>query len=219
MKKTGFIILLLMLAAFTLPAQPNIGAAPDGQRGPTHIESDSADFDLIHRRAVYVGNVRVSDPQMRLTCGELTADLPQNGGRIDHMIARTKVVMDSVDDKGQTNHATCDEAIYSYSVADGVTNEAVTLTGHAMAEDSQVILYGEPIIYNRATGGLTASNQHMIIKQSLATALARTNPPAAATHVPQAPTNLTPARTSLPPGAAQSANGTPAPPTKSAQPE
>jgi len=158
----------------------------------TRIDSVRAEFDLTARRAVYQGNVRVDDPQMKLTCEQLTADLPQSGGHINHLVALTNVVMDSVDEKGQTNHATSDMAIYDYHVQDGVTNETITLSGNAKAENAQVILYGEPIIYNRATGSLTATNQHMIFRQNLTSAPVNTNTPVAKTNLPAANTNFPP---------------------------
>jgi lipopolysaccharide transport protein LptA len=183
-KKFYLMALLVLAGGARLHAQTNMNAAPNATRAPTRIDSDSADFYLTVRRAIYHGNVHVDDPQMKLTCEELTADLPQSGGHINHLVALTNVVMDSVDDKGQTNHATSDKAVYDYNVQNGVTNETITLTGNAKAENAQVILYGEPIIYNRADGSLTAKNQHMIIRQNLASALANTNSPATKTNFP-----------------------------------
>ena len=135
------------------------------------------------RTATYYGNVRVDDPQMKLTCAWLVADLPQNGGHINHIVAETNVVIDFTDEKGQTNHATSDKAVYNYNVQGAVTNETVTLTGNARAENAQVILTGEPIVWNRANGGLTATNEHTIFRQNLDNAITRTNAPAANTNL------------------------------------
>src|SRR5271154_5890557 len=156
----------MMAAGINLRAQTNVSTVPP-PRAPTLINSASADFDLTARRAVYRGNVRVDDPQMKLTCEELTADLPQTGGHIDHLVALTNVVMDSVDDKGQTNHATSDKAVYDYNVVSGVTNETVTLTGNAKVENAQGWLTGEPIIWDRANNHINATNQKMIYRQNL----------------------------------------------------
>jgi len=170
-----------------LRAQTNANAVTKPPRAPTIINSERADFDLTARRAIYRGNVRVDDPQMKLTCEQLTADLPQSGGHIDHLVALTNVVMDSVDDKGQTKHATSDKAVYDYKVTGGVTNETVTLTGNAKVEDAQGWLTGEPIVWDRANNSMHAENQKMQFRQNIATALVNTNSPTANTNVPTSP--------------------------------
>jgi lipopolysaccharide transport protein LptA len=186
-KKIYFIAMLCAIGGGILRAQTNLSTAPKPPRAPTIIHSERADFDLTARRAVYRGDVRVDDPQMKLTCEQLTADLPQTGGHIDHLVALTNVVMDSVDDKGQTNHATSDEAIYDYKVVGGVTNETVTLTGNAKVENAQGWLTGEPIVWDRANNSMHAENQKMLFRQNIATALVNTNLPAAKTNEPAAP--------------------------------
>jgi lipopolysaccharide export system protein LptA len=195
--------LLLVADSGILRAQTNTYGAPQLMRSQTVITSTVVFFSNAARQVIYSGNVRVDDPQMQLTCEQLTADLPQAGGHINHLVALTNVVMDSVDEKGQTNHATCDMAIYDYNLQNGVTNETITLTGNAKAETAQVILYGEPIIYNRATGSLTATNQHMIFRQTLTSAPVNTNAPAAQPNLPATtvrPTNSPAAKTNFPPG-------------------
>ena len=122
MKKICFIAMLALAGAFALHAQTNAANTstveeilalvttnappkpPPPPRAPTHIDSDSADFDLNGHKAIYEGHVRVDDPQMKLTCALLTADLPQSGGRINHIVAETNVVIDATDEKGATNH-------------------------------------------------------------------------------------------------------------------
>lgn len=192
------------------PAKPQL-------RGPTRIESDSVDFDLAKREAVYRGHVRVDDPEMKLTGEWLVADLPQTGNRINHIVAETNVVIDAADDKGQRMHATAAKAVYVYDVTDGVTNETVTLTGNAKIETARGWLTGEPIIWNRATGILTASkvqsgyedlngttvdtnsttrtNSVLTGNDSL---MAETNPPPpVATNLPAVDTNFPPGKPDL----------------------
>ena len=96
----------------------------------TPINAESADFDLTGHQAIYHRHVRVDDPQMKLTCEQLVADMPPAGGHPNHIVAETNVVIDFTDEKGQTNHATGDKAVYVYSEQSGVTNETVTLTGN-----------------------------------------------------------------------------------------
>jgi lipopolysaccharide transport protein LptA len=186
-----------------LHAQTNITAAPKPPRAPTVITSERADFDLAAKHAIYRGNVRVDDPQMKLTCEELTADLPKTGGHIDHLVALTNVVMDSVDDKGQTNHATSDKAVYDYKVVNGVTNEIVTLTGNARVESAEDSMTGEPIIWNRMNNTIHAENEKIILHPNITAALVHTNAPAAKTNLPAGTIDLPTTKTNFPPGTIQ----------------
>jgi lipopolysaccharide transport protein LptA len=178
------IAVLVVAGGGRLRAQTNADDAPKPPRAPTIIDSDRADFDLTARRAYYYGNVHVDDPQMKLTCEKLVADMPPEGGRINHIVAETNVVMDSTDEKGQTHHATSDKAVYDYSVQNGGTNETVTLTGHARMEDAQGWLTGEPIVWDRVSNHLTAINQKMLYRESATNAVMNTNAPTAKTNFP-----------------------------------
>jgi len=167
MKTIRLIVLSCMVGGLALRAQTGTNAAPQPARGPTRIYSDSADFDMAGREAVYHGHVRVEDPQMKLTCAQLTADLPPSGGRPSRIVAETNVVIDFTDEKGATNHATSDKAVYVYEVQNGATNEMVTLTGHAELENAQFWLGGEPIYVNLITKAIHADNQKMILHENL----------------------------------------------------
>lgn len=184
MKFFYLIILTVATGVSTLRAQTNTNSVLPMPRGPTRIDSDSADFDMTGHRAVYSGHVRVDDPQMKLTSARLVADLPPDGGRVNHIVAETNVVIDFTDDKGQTNHVTSDKAVYDYNVQGTVTNETVTLTGDAKVENAQGWLTGEPIVWDRAGNHLTATNQKMVFRQNLDGATAGTNSPPAKTNFP-----------------------------------
>ncbi|HEX3856203.1 MAG TPA: LptA/OstA family protein [Verrucomicrobiae bacterium] len=186
MKKFYFITLMIMLGGEILRTQTNAADAPKPARAPTIINSDRADFDIAARKAFYYGNVRVDDPQMKLTCAQMVADLPQTGGHINRIVAETNVVIDSVDEKGQTNHATSDKAVYIYNVQNGVTNETVTLTGHAKVENEQGWLTGEPIVWDRANNSLHAENQKMLFRQNISDVMTNTNSAAGKTNKPAA---------------------------------
>ncbi|HEY1490604.1 MAG TPA: LptA/OstA family protein, partial [Verrucomicrobiae bacterium] len=186
-----------------LHAQADVTDAPKPTRAPTVITSERADFDLAKKHAVYRGNVHVDDPQMKLTCEELTADLPESGGHINHLVAVTNVVMDSVDDKGQTNHATSDKAIYDYSVVKGVTNETVTLTGNAKVKSADGSMTGEPITWDRVKNTMHAENEKMIIYQNATSAMVNTNAPAAKTNLRSGTIDLPTTKTNFPPGTIQ----------------
>jgi lipopolysaccharide transport protein LptA len=197
------VALLLTVEGGRLRAETNANIVPQPARGRTTIASQRVFYSNASRQVIYSGDVRVDDPQMKLTCEQLTADFPQSGGHIDHLVALTNVVMDSVDDKGQTNHATSDKAVYDYHVQNGETNEIITLSGNAKAETAQVTLWGEPILYDRINGTLTATNQHMIFKQNLSATLASTNPPIAKTNSPPKMMDLPMSKTNFPPGTIQ----------------
>lgn len=205
MKKIYLLIAGLVVLGGRLSAQTNATDTPTPPRPPTVIHSDHAEFDLTARRAIYYDNVRVDDPQMLLTCVRLTGDLPQSDGssQLKHIVAETNVVIISVDEKGATNHATSDKAVYDFKVVDGVTNETVTLTGNAKMENSQGTLTGEPIIWDRQRNRLTATNQKMVFNQSAAAELAGTNSAPHKTNSPPKSSDLPLSKTNLPPGTIQ----------------
>jgi lipopolysaccharide export system protein LptA len=159
------LLLSFLLAGGCLWAQTN---PPPVIAHPTEINSDSADFELKDRRATYLGHVQVIDPKVRLTCELLVLDLPENGGRLSHVLAQTNVVVDFTD-QGAKYHITSDQAVYHYQVVDMVTNETVTFTGHPVASTAQGIIYAEPMIWNRADGRLHFTNPRMISNQNLNT--------------------------------------------------
>ncbi|MGB7769098.1 MAG: LptA/OstA family protein [Verrucomicrobiia bacterium] len=175
----------------------NPPAAKPPPRAETLIEADGpANFDLAGRGVIYHDNVRVDAQGMKLRCEWLAADLPQTGGRINHIVAETNVVIDATDDKGQKMHATGDKAVYVYNVQDGVTNETVTLTGNARLENSQGWLTGDSIIWDRAHNRLSVpSNPKMVFHQTLTRAMAGTNSPVAETNSLTVETNSPPPAT------------------------
>jgi lipopolysaccharide export system protein LptA len=199
-----FAILIFAGGVLILPAQTHANAAAEisapatagtnaaarpAPRGPMLIESDGpAFFDLATREATYFGNVRVDDPDMKLRCGWLTADLPQAGRHVDHIVARTNVVIDFAYEKGQPCHATGNQAVYFYQAQGGVTNDTVTLTGNpAQIEDALGTQTGEEIIFDRANNRVSIPrNGKMVSRQNLNGAMSgtnsppETNPPAAA---------------------------------------
>jgi len=182
------LIVIAILGGLMVYAQTNTPGTPPTPRGQTHITAKSGDFDLAGHeatyRATYRGQVRVDDPQMKLTCEQLVADVPQASGHPNRIVAETNVVIDFTDEKGQTNHATGDKAVYIYSEQDGVTNEMVTLTGNPQMENAQGTQAGDVIIWDRANNKIHFDNPHMISRQNLNGAVADTNSPPAKTNVP-----------------------------------
>jgi lipopolysaccharide transport protein LptA len=201
-KNFYLIVLLALVGVWTSRAQTNTNAVdeilalvttnapvpkPQPPRQPTRIESDSVDFDLTARKAIYRGHVRVDDPEMKLNCEWLTADLPQEGGRINHIVAETNVVTDFTDEKGQTMHATGDKAVYVYEVQNGVTNETVTLTGNPVLENAQGKSTGDVIVWDRARNHLDITNPKIVFRQNINGATVDTNSPPTTTNKLTAP--------------------------------
>jgi lipopolysaccharide export system protein LptA len=178
-------------------AQTNTTGTLSMPRGPTLISSASADFDLSGHEATYRGHVRVDDPQMKLACERLIANVPEADEHVNHIVAETNVVIDATDNKGQTHHATGDKAVYIYNVQNGVTNETVTLTGNPQprVEDTQGIQVADVITWDRANNSFHFDgNYHMVFHQNFNGAMADTN---------SAATNPPPAKTNPPSGAVQ----------------
>jgi lipopolysaccharide export system protein LptA len=126
--------------------------------GDTIILSDGG-FESYYKlkTIVYRVNVRAYNPQMKLTCELLTIESPETeDGKFNHVIAETNVVIDWVDEHG-TNHATADEAVYTYVVTNLAklpemqyqTNSTVVLTGHPRVKLGQETVEGDPIVWDR----------------------------------------------------------------------
>jgi lipopolysaccharide export system protein LptA len=178
-------------AKASVPAATNAAVAlPPKPRPPTRIEADGpADFDLTGRRMIYRDHVRVDDPDMKLRCEWLAADLPQDGGHVTNIVAETNVVIDFADEKGQPYHATGDKLVYFYQVQGGVTNETLTLTASpAQIEDALGTQTGDEIVWDRARNRLSIPrNPKLVSHQNLNGALPGTNSPPATTNQLAAP--------------------------------
>ncbi|HEX7571419.1 MAG TPA: hypothetical protein VF492_13040, partial [Verrucomicrobiae bacterium] len=105
----------------------------------------------------------------KLYCEQLTVDLPPDFGHPTNIVAEAGVVIDRVDEKGQTNHITADKAVYTYSVVNAVTNEVVTFTGGnptPKVENQQMIIVGEPLVMNLLTKQFSGTNPKITFKQT-----------------------------------------------------
>jgi lipopolysaccharide export system protein LptA len=180
-------VVIAVLGGLMVHAQTNTPGALPTPRAPMFIHADSADFDLNGHQGIWRWHVRVDDPQMKLTCEQLVADMPPAGGRPNHIVAETNVVIDFTDTKGQTNHATGDKAVYVYSEQGGMTNKTVTLTGNPQIENAQGTQAGDVIILDLANSKAHFENPHMIFRQSLSDTVADTNSAAAGSNVLSAP--------------------------------
>ena len=167
---------VLALRAQTNPPAPEISAAKIAaltatstnalprERPPIVIEADHGDFDLKNRIGIYSGNVRVTDPQMKLTCEMLTAIIPTNGNRIDTIVAERNVKIDGEDSKGRRVRVMSDKAVYAYRSSSLVTNETVTLTGNVFVDSAMFKGTGDPLVWDRITDTIHGENMKMQIQ-------------------------------------------------------
>jgi lipopolysaccharide export system protein LptA len=162
-------MLLLLLAAgggFAVWAQTN-SAVPEPPQQEIGLRADHFMFDGNARQLVYYDHVRATNAQGKLTCDRLTIYLPPEGSassRPTNAVAESNVVIDFVD-RGDTNHLTCDKAIYDYRVVNNVTNETFTFTGHATNTSARAWMTGEPLIWDNVKGHFYGSNFESHFKQ------------------------------------------------------
>lgn len=154
------------------PAKTNASA----ELRQTEIQSKSCQFFMKSNVFVYRDDVRIDNPQMKLTCQLLTVEHPKmtNGNQFERATAETNVVIDWMDDKGQ-NHATADKGVYTYVVTNLAmspgtpilqTNATVVLTGNPVVTNTSGTFAGDPIIWDRISGVISSPNmRNMIINQ------------------------------------------------------
>jgi len=176
------LVVITVLGGLMVHAQTNTPGALPTPRAPMFIHADSADFDLNGHQGIWRWHVRVDDPQMKLACEQLVADMPPAGGRPNRIVAETNVVIDFTDTKGQTNHATGDKAVYTYQEQGGATNETLTLTGdpQPQVENAQGLQAGDVIIWNRENTNShirITGNYHMVSYQKPGEVMTDTNSP------------------------------------------
>jgi lipopolysaccharide export system protein LptA len=170
-----FVLCAVWVAGVALAAPTNSQSSASTQspalvgtatNGPTVIQSDGGQFFLKSNVFVYRGNVRVDNPQMKLTCELLTVEAPKvDTGKFNRATAETNVVIDWTDDRG-TNHATAEKAVYTYSLTNTAeapgehweTNAFVVLTGHPVVTNLQFAYRSDPIVWNRITDVITSTN-------------------------------------------------------------
>lgn len=129
------------------------------------ITADSGHFDGKTSQMIYLGHVFVTDnAKTTLHCGQLTVDVPTGGGDPTNIVAESDVVIDYLDEKGQTNHITSDKAVYACTVVNSVTNTTLTFTGGKpmpKVENPQFTATGEPLVYDFVTKQFGGTRYHM----------------------------------------------------------
>jgi lipopolysaccharide export system protein LptA len=186
MKTFCLIALMAATAGLSAHAQPGTNAAPSSPR-LMHIDSDSEVIDGNGRTVTHLGNVRVTDPIMKLTCTLLVADLPQSGGHPSRIVAETNVVIDATNSNNRSMHATGDKAVYIYNVQNGVTNNTVTLTGNPQprVETAQATNSADVIVWDIVNNSYTfTGNQHLVGSENFSAPTATNSLPLLKTNLP-----------------------------------
>jgi lipopolysaccharide export system protein LptA len=172
--KRFLILLLAAIGATAAWGQTNAtnaaaGKPPEQKPAQQEIGLTSGHFiyDGGKRVVIYFDHVVVTNFQGRLTCERLTIDLPPEGSTNNqptNAVAETNVVINFIN-KGDTNHVTCDRAVYAYSVVNAVTNNTITFHGStnspAEVQNSKGTTTGEPLVYDLVSGQFSGVNTVM----------------------------------------------------------
>lgn len=125
-------------------------------RPPTVIKSDSLEADLFKRKAIFRGNVVVTDAAFRMTAMQMDVEFNDKANGVDRIVARGKVRIEQAD-----KIAIADEA--TYLVADA----RIELVGSPKAFSGKNELAGEKITFFRnenkllVSGGTTLNLESM----------------------------------------------------------
>jgi lipopolysaccharide export system protein LptA len=204
--KTTHLLLLAGTCCFVW-AQTNV-LAQEPLEQEVGIHSTHWYFDGKTLQWVYYDNVVVTNRDGKMTCERLTTTLPPERSAANHpmdIVAETNVVIDFIKD-GDTNHITADKAVWAYSVVNGVTNESITLTGHARGENSKTWMTGEPLVWDMTNNRYYGTDFKSVFKTTSGSGVNPFDskpiphtPPA--THLPGSDTNYPPGKLDLiPPG-------------------
>ena len=183
MKKTLLLFVCATVASLPAVAQTNPPAKKSVARGgDTTIHADHGEFDLLGRRMVYTGHVHINDPDMKLQCAKITATMPAGSGHPNRIVAESSeaepwVLIDVLDDHGETNHVTGHLAVYEYVIKGGATNETVTVTGDPHINTPSFQGTADELKWNRATGHMSAANPNFTATGQFDSVLAHTNAP------------------------------------------
>lgn len=153
--KTSLILFLLLALRGASWAQTSLVSSNSPPAQKTIIESEAGYFDNTTRLMVYLGNVRVTSPELHLKCERLAVNIPEKGQRLSHLTAETNVVIDYMDlAQHDTNHITANLAVYDYRVVNSMTNWTVTFTGTPsnppVVINSLGTIASEPLVWDGA---------------------------------------------------------------------
>ena len=166
-------ILILLLAVYAVAGWAQTGSLlpkiVPGQK--TEIWSKTGYYDNNTREQVFLGDVRVVDPKIKLTCERMVVNIPESGQRLSSLTAETNVVID-FEDGTQKYHITANRAVYGYKVVNSVTNETIVFTGlpglkPLVTMPDGTMMASEPIVYDRVAKRVSFSDYYFRANQSL----------------------------------------------------
>jgi lipopolysaccharide transport protein LptA len=122
-------------------APPPTSPAPQGELLPTEITSDSMDYDIESRSAVFAGNVHVKDSRLDLKATKMVVLFDENN-ELETITCQGKVTI------SRDGHvASGDVATYDYK------GGSISLSGNpTLLQGASRISGAEQIIFNRAEG-------------------------------------------------------------------
>jgi lipopolysaccharide export system protein LptA len=107
-----------------------VSASPPKTKNSQFAQILCDSYTLGQTNGHFVGGVSITHPEINWQCGDLNVYWPSGGGHVEKMVAERSVRFTAITQKGEKSSGTGDEAVYTYSVADGVTNEVLQLTGN-----------------------------------------------------------------------------------------
>lgn len=159
-----------------------VASSTNKPAAPTVITADNFDYDTKTGLTIFRDNVHVDNPQMKLVCDKMTATLHQgdistNG--FDNIVADGSVAIDYLDEQGEKTHATAEKAVYNSSIANGVTNKVLDLTGNPVLERTNGWIMADLITMDQGNSTIRAEGNHHTIFKRAPGRISKDAPPAA----------------------------------------
>jgi lipopolysaccharide export system protein LptA len=144
-------------------SQPAAASAHPAVATNQFAEITALEYRLQTNSALFLGQVRVTHPQMNLACESVAVDFPRGGGTAERIVAERSVEFDLKDDKGQQIHGTSQKANYTYQVTTAGTNDLIELTGNpVLTMTNGSTFQNSVLILDRASGKLVAPGKYLI---------------------------------------------------------
>lgn len=141
------------LIALLLTLSTAAAALPEDRDQPITVNADNASFDERAGRAVYTGNVILTQGALRIEAARLTAVLIN--GQVDSMTATGSPAIFADTPNVEQGPVKGIASTIDWTL----TDQIMVLTGDAELTQSTNTVIGESVIYRQAKGTLEASSQ------------------------------------------------------------
>ncbi len=138
---TGLILTILSTSVFAQGANVNFGAFKADPTLPVEVTSDSLDVNQASGSAEFLGNVLITQGEMRLSAQKVLVVYNQEAGGIDRLEAVGEVVLVNGPDAAEADRA-------DYSIDDGV----IVMTGNVALTQGPNVLTSDRMTVNLTTG-------------------------------------------------------------------